>query len=85
MRKQLLSHIPVGANVEDGKSILENNGFSCSWQKSQRLAGYEGKIDFVHCSYQTHDFPIVKKWQIALLYEGVKVKDIEVYFGLVGP
>jgi hypothetical protein len=86
MKKQLLSFIPIGSNVDAGKSFLEQNGFLCSWYKQQRFAGYEGKMDYIYCNYQSRDFPVNKSWQIALIPEGNKtVKDIAVSFGFVGP
>ena len=86
MRKQLLKFIPVGSDIESGKSFLEKNGFSCSWYKQQRFVGFKEKMNYIYCNYQSHDFPVNKRWQIALIPEDNKnIRDISVSFGLVGP
>ena len=32
MRQELLTHIPLGTNVETARSVMQQNGFDCSDQ-----------------------------------------------------
>lgn len=85
VRETLLKYIPLESSQLYAKRIMEENEFSCT----QILKGefLENKnIDYLYCDrYDKESFLISRRWQIAIILNRSRVKDIQVSTGLVGP
>ena len=86
-RISILKNIPAGTDINDAKTLMERNGFTCKLIKDSSFSDsrnvYE-HLDFLYCDKES-GFIIGKRWQVAIVSENLLVKDVYVSYGLTGP
>jgi hypothetical protein len=86
MRKEMLSHIPIGTPIETAEKIMNANKCDCSYMKDEEFAAgkiLHSHIDYLYCF---HDQPCIwssDHWQIAIVYKEGKVTDVLVAFSII--
>ena len=87
VKKSILEIIPAGTEINTAKSIMEKNGFTCSFMTDASFADsvkiYD-HIDFLYCDFRK-GFIITRRWQVAIVFRKSLVTDVYATTGLTGP
>lgn len=85
MKEALRRAIPTGTSLANARRFMEQEGFACKITRNGSFRGREG-IDYLYCDRsERYAHWVDQRWQIALVLEGDRVRDIEVAHGLIGP
>jgi len=82
-RTQLEKLLPAGTSRVDAEKLLTQLGVKHVLQHGR--FGSDTFSDYIYCDYSDGGFPVVRRWQAALVLKGDKVVDYRVTFGLIGP
>lgn len=86
MTAAIRQHIPPGTSTENAQRFMESEGFKCSMKANGQFLDRDG-IDYLYCDRHDggyFDF-VVRRWQIAIVYENGHVVEIITATGLIGP
>src|ERR1051325_4281199 len=83
MRTEILSHIPIGTDIESAKKIMKKNHFNIEDMKigtsSYRKEFVKAPLDYVFCRRNISGFFsfVEKSWAVAILYKDGKVAHVK--------
>lgn len=86
-RKSIMKFVSPGMRIEKAKAVMEENHFTCSLKNEGAFTA--GKklytnINYIYCDRQTKEL-VSRRWQVAVVHEKGRVKDVLVSTGLIGP
>ena len=79
MRAELLSHVPVGASLEEARAVMKRNGFVC------RSADEESRQVLVCTKRQQAGSELAYEWRVELFHDGDNVTGADVAMLGFGP
>ena len=86
-RKSIMKFVSPGMRIEKAKAVMEENHFTCSLKNEGAfMAGKKlyTNINYIFCDRQTKEL-VSRRWQVAVVHEKGRVKDVLVSTGLIGP
>ena len=82
-QKAMRDRFPAGSPLEEAVAALESDGFNCAAQDKEAFEKL-ARDTYVLCERQVpYGFMVAKRWQLALVRDGGKVKTIQASYGLV--
>jgi len=82
---QIQNWVPVGTSLADARHIMEQHQFKCSVMTNSSFGDLKS-ADFLYCDYSASaGWPIIRRWQVALVLSDSKISDVRVSTGLIGP
>jgi len=85
MRKEFLTHIPIGTDTADAIKILTENKFEyySRYQNDEFL--WHKNINYLFFYHEEYEILNTLKWQVAVVYDSKgKITDILVVFHVIG-
>ena len=90
VRQEILKLVPLGSDITQAKTVMESNGFVCTWEKNEQFATLpkgqqmiHRKADFLYCDREqgwiTHE-----RWQVAIVHKNGRVTEVHVSYGIIG-
>jgi hypothetical protein len=85
LRSALLGKLVPGSDSSGATEFMRKNEFKCQMRTNASWVDLDN-IDYLHCDkHVTARFPVSRRWQVAIVVEKNKIRDILVTTGLVGP
>lgn len=82
---QIQSWVPIGTLQTNAQSIMEQHHFSCSVMTNSSFGDLKA-ADFLYCDYRASaGWPVIRRWQVALVLSNSEVSGVRVSTGLIGP
>lgn len=86
-RASILKFVPPGTRTEKAKKIMEENNFKCTLKTEGEFMTAKKlytNINYIYCDRSTKEI-VSRRWQVAVVVEKGRVKDVLVSTGLIGP
>jgi hypothetical protein len=85
MVEAVLSQVPLGTPVDEAQRFMEREGFKCTRSTNAAWEDRKG-LDYIYCDRSdSANWPVQRRWQVAIVYRDGKVIEILASTGLVGP
>lgn len=85
LRSALLSKLAPGSDPSRATEFMQKNEFKCQMRTNASWVELDN-IDYLHCDkHVSARFPVSRRWQVAIVVEKNKIRDILVTTGLIGP
>lgn len=77
--------IVIGSSIESAKDRLKAVGLECKSVARGWTNNVHDTTEFIFCSRNSDEWPVFRRWQVALLPRDGKVAEIRSNVGLIGP
>lgn len=88
-KQQIQNLIPLGTTATNAELTMKQNGFECSVRNDGFIDASKvvnKGVFFIYCDKsQSAGWPVVRRYQVALVLADDKVTEIDLSTGLVGP
>jgi len=85
VRNEILQYIPIGSDIGRAQELMEGYGFRCEMIRNGEWLKLSD-IDYLYCDInKSESFLVSRRWQVAIIEDRGRVKDIQVTTGLTGP
>jgi len=82
---QIQSWVPIGTSQTNAQHIMEQHDFTCSVMTNSSFGDLKA-ADFLYCDHRASaGWPVIRRWQVALVLSDSKISAVRVSTGLVGP